>query len=186
MYLPVEMLVEVAIWMDEPGNLLGSCYTMLRQIDRFNRHPYRWAAATQDAVDNDDPSMLEWHVDYIKDNIGALDFVITNCMLSPNADRIIQKLYDLYGGDAFMCVTTLNKAMLIDLGAQVVDGDNSVAMVIQAAHVRLMLTCDIANASDKPVVLIPYRTAVIAYGLSIVRGDSGWTMYKKTLEADGI
>jgi len=179
MYLPVEILVEVAVWMDKPGPLLGCCYTMLRQIDRFNRHPYRWIAATMDAIDNDDPSMLEWHVDYVRGNQAAVEYVITNCILSPNNGKIIQKLYDLYGGDNFMCLTTLNKYMWTDFGARMMDeNDTKVPIIVPTHYISLLLSFGTADAGDQPVILHQYREAANANNLKVVRNGTSWTMSK--------
>jgi Uri superfamily endonuclease len=179
MYLPVEMLVEIAVWMDEPGSMLGCCYTMLRQIDRFNRHPYRWIVATMDAIDNDDPSMLEWHVDYVRGNKAAVEYVITNCILSPNNDKIIQKLYDLYGGDSFMCLTTLNKFMWTDFGVRMMDENGTeVPIIVPTHYINLLLSFGTADADDKPVIFHQYREAANVNNLKVVRNGTGWTMSK--------
>ncbi len=170
--LPAETLVEIAIWMEEPGYFLGCCYGMLRQIDRFNRHPYRWIAAVQDAIEFDEPERLEWHADFVRANVDAAKIVISNCLLS-KGENIIWKAWNLYGGKLWMHAATTVGGDWIwhDYSCKIIDiEDRWLGRLI----LPTILRGDNINTDKRPVVYQQFVHCIRTMKLTMVEGPDGW------------
>jgi hypothetical protein len=175
MNLPVEMLVEIAIWMEHPGRLLTTSSLMMRQLDAFSRHPYRWIASLAEAVDNDDPYPLTRHADVIRDDSEKMRFVIEQICLS-SKPRLVKAAFKMFGGAAWMCITTQNDNYCWYSYSISNTRDSTEVKLITPAVVQYLMQYHNICADRVPVIFPQYISISNYCGFRVKNIDGCWLM----------